>query len=188
MQALERVGDNLHRQVAPDGATEAEIQDMNKLALSILACGYLCRVYTDARRPVFMPLWNYAFNQGGPDPDYVYSTAEIDSAGRLPDLRLPRHVPLRRDHPADFDMLSPAIMGGGTDRQPSPTTSTTSTIDDDGYFSVVLSAERPPGHDGDWWELDPDRPAPDARVLVRLEARDRRPGRDRAARRRRCAT
>ena len=62
----------------PTAPTEAEVQDMNKLALSILACGYLCHVYTDERRPVFMPLWNYACNQGGPDPDYVYSTAEID--------------------------------------------------------------------------------------------------------------
>ena len=37
MQALEGVGDNLHRDLAPDGATAAEVQDMNKLALSILA-------------------------------------------------------------------------------------------------------------------------------------------------------
>ena len=81
MRALERVGDNLIAAWRPDGATEAEAQDMNKLALSILAEGYLCRVYTDVRRPVFMPLWNYAFNQGGPDPDYVYSTVEIDPKG-----------------------------------------------------------------------------------------------------------
>ena len=54
---------------------------MNKLALSILAAGYLCHVYTDDSRPVFMPLWNYACNQGGPDPDYVYSTVEIDPTG-----------------------------------------------------------------------------------------------------------
>ena len=65
MNVLERVGDNLIATWRPDGATPAEVQDMNKLALSILACGYLCRVvYTDANRPVFMPLWNYAFNQG----------------------------------------------------------------------------------------------------------------------------
>ena len=74
---------------------------MNKLVLSILSDGYLCRVYTDANRPVFMPLWNYAMNQGGPDPDYVYSTTEVDADRHLPDLRLPGHHPLRRDHPAD---------------------------------------------------------------------------------------
>jgi hypothetical protein len=38
-------------------------------------------VYTDARRPVFVPLWNFACNQGGPNPDYVYLSAEIDGAG-----------------------------------------------------------------------------------------------------------
>ena len=43
MRALERVGDNLIAAWRPDGATEAEVQDMNKLALSILAEGYLCR-------------------------------------------------------------------------------------------------------------------------------------------------
>jgi hypothetical protein len=58
MKALEAVGDNLIAKWRPHGATAAEAQDMNKLALSILACGYLCRVYTDSRRPVFMPLWN----------------------------------------------------------------------------------------------------------------------------------
>src|SRR5919198_982668 len=81
MRALDGVGADLLARWRPEGATEAEAQDMNKLALSILASGYLCHVYTDARRPVFMPLWNYGFNQGGPDPDYVYSTTEIDPTG-----------------------------------------------------------------------------------------------------------
>ncbi|HQV58680.1 MAG TPA: hypothetical protein PKV27_11750, partial [Ilumatobacteraceae bacterium] len=81
MRALEDVGDNLMRVWRPNSPTEAEIQDMNRLALSQLSSGYLCRVYTDASRPVFMPLWNYASNQGGPDPDYVYSTTEVDVDG-----------------------------------------------------------------------------------------------------------
>ena len=53
LRALEPVGAGLIEKWRPDGATEAEIQDMNKLALSILASGYLCHVYTDATRPVF---------------------------------------------------------------------------------------------------------------------------------------
>ena len=81
MEALKGVADHLLATWRPEGASEAEVQDMNKLALSILACGYLCNVYTDARRPVFMPLWNFACNQGGPNPDYVYLSAEIDGAG-----------------------------------------------------------------------------------------------------------
>jgi hypothetical protein len=154
MKALEGVGGDLLAKWRPDGATEAEIQDMNRLALSILAEGYLCRVYTDARRPVFMPLWNYAFNQGGPDPDYVYSTVEIDPAGtyRISGYRgTSRFVEITQQA---FDIMSPAMMSAGK------TVNRTLDLDDltlgdDGYFGVLVSAERPPDHRGDWWQLDP---------------------------------
>ncbi len=154
MKALEGVGDHLMAAWRPDGATEAERQDMNRLALSMLAGGYLCRVYTDARRPVFMPLWNYAFNQGGPDPDYVYSTTEIDPAGvyRISGFRgTTRFVEITQQ---SFDMMSP------DDVDHSIPIGVTHDLDDltlgpDGYFSVVFSAERPEGHDGDWWAIDP---------------------------------
>jgi hypothetical protein len=113
LKLLEQVSDNLMAAWRPDGATEAETQDMNKLALSILACGYLCRVYTDACRPVFTPLWNYAFNQGGPDPDYVYSTTEIDPAGVycISGYRgTSRFVEITQQ---GFDMLGPGQMDAG---------------------------------------------------------------------------
>jgi len=155
MKALEGVGDHLIAKWRPDGATEAEIQDMNKLALSILACGYLGRVYTDAHRPVFMPLWNYAFNQGGPDPDYVYSNTEIDATGvyRITGYRgTTRFVEITQQA---YDILSPSMMDGS-----SAPLQITNELDDlelgeDGSFSVVLSADRPDNYDGDWWELDP---------------------------------
>jgi len=154
MRALERVGDNLIAKWRPDGATEAEAQDMNKLAFSILASGYLSRVYTDARRPVFMPLWNYAINQGGPDPDYIYSTAEIDPKGvyEISGYRgTSRFVEITQQ---SFDMMHPSDMEQGS---PVPTINDLDDLqlDGNGYFKVVLSAERPPDHSGDWWELHP---------------------------------
>ena len=153
MRALECVGENLIAKWRPDGATDAELQDMNKLALSILSEGYLCRVYTDAKRPVFMPLWNYAFNQGGPDPDYVYSTAEIDTAGvyRISGYRgTQRFVEITQQ---GFDMMSPQDMGAGGPVPHTHDLDDDVTVDGEGYFSVVLSATRPDGYDGDWWEL-----------------------------------
>ena len=152
IDALRGVGDGLVRRWRPDGATAAETQDMYKLALSILACGYLCRVYTDARRPVFMPLWNYAFNQGGPDPDYVYATTEIDPSGtyRISGFRgTQRFVEITQQ---GFDMMSPADLS-----RPFAVSHDLDDLarGDDGSFSVVLSAERPAGYDGDWWQLDP---------------------------------
>ncbi|ONH32621.1 DUF1214 domain-containing protein [Pseudofrankia asymbiotica] len=153
LKALDGVADNLIAQWRPGGASEAETQDMNKLALSILAGGYLCRVYTDARRPVFMPLWNYAFNQGGPDPDYVYSTAEIDVDGvyEISGYRgTTRFVEITQQ---SFDIMSPADMSGG----PVPATHDLDELrfGGDGSFRVLLSVRRPEGHTGDWWRLEP---------------------------------
>ena len=156
MESLKRVVDDLMVIWRPDGATEAEVQDMNKLALSMLASGYLCRVYTDADRPVFMPLWNYAMNQGGPDPDYVYSTAEVDAAGtyRLTGLRgTARFVEITQQ---TWDMLSPAIMTGSKEENFVDNLDLDEvTLDEQGYFSVLLAQEKPEGYEGDFWKMGP---------------------------------
>ena len=157
MEALKGVADHLLATWRPDDASEAEVQDMNKLALSILACGYLCNVYTDARRPVFMPLWNYACNQGGPNPDYVYLSAEIDGAGiyELVGRRgTVRFVEITQQGPGMMTSLK------NVERRMKFNAITHDlddlTIADDGSFRVILSVERPEGHDGDWWQLNPE--------------------------------
>ncbi|MFN8028683.1 MAG: hypothetical protein U0W40_20695 [Acidimicrobiia bacterium] len=152
LRMMEGVVDTLMETWRPDGYTEAELQDMNKLALSILSEGYLCRVYTDAKRPVFMPLWNYAYNQGGPDPDYVYSTCEVDTAGtyRISGFRgTTRFVEITQQ---GFDMMSPGDMSSGG-AVPATHDLDEVALDGEGYFSAILSAERPAGYDGDWWQL-----------------------------------
>jgi hypothetical protein len=160
MKALEKVGENLLAEWRPN-PTEAERQDMYRLALSILSCGYLCRVYTDARRPSWMPLWNFAFNQGGPDPDYVYMTTEVDSSGvyRISGYRgTSRFVEITQHN---LDMLTPSRK----DVKPARGSNDLDELqkDKDGYFSVVLSAVRPSGYTGDWWSLD----APTNRLIMR---------------------
>src|SRR6516165_12680415 len=157
MEALKGVADELLATWRPDGATEAEVQDMNKLALSILACGYLCHVYTDTRRPTFMPLWNFACNQGGPDPDFIYLSAEIAGTGvyEISGWRgTNRFVELTQSGPAMMKSLR------GLEKQMRFQAITHEldelAIADDGSFRVILSAERPAGHDGDWWQLNPD--------------------------------
>jgi hypothetical protein len=155
MKALENVVDNLVSDWRPDGATETELQDMNKYALSALASGYFCHVYSDARRPVFMPLWNYACPQGGPNPDYVYSTIQVDPNGiyQISGTRgTSRFVEITQQE-EDLPRMSLEPPTG-------PPLRTTNDLDEltiagDGSFSVILSAERPQGYSGDWWTLDP---------------------------------
>jgi hypothetical protein len=160
LRGLDPVVDDLLAVWRPGGASEAEVQDMNRLALSILACGYLCYVYTDASRPVFMPLWNYACNQGGPNPDYVYLQAEVDESGvyEITGFRgTTRFVEITQQlrRMLDMDVFAKPRLSGGPG--PGPTTHELDdlTIGDDGSFRVVLSAERPEGHTGDWWPMDP---------------------------------
>src|SRR5882757_9051824 len=81
MQALMPVGDNLMAKWGRPNASEAERQSMYTLALSMLSEGYLCHVYMDPNRPNWAPLWNIAYNQGGPVPDYVYMSSEVDPQG-----------------------------------------------------------------------------------------------------------
>ena len=156
MEALKGVADELLATWRPDGATEAEVQDMNKLALSILACGYLCHVYTDTSRPMFMPLWNFACNQGGPDPDYIYLSAEIDGSGiyEITGRRgTNRFVEITQGAPGMMQSLK------RTERT-MRFQAITHELDDltiaaDGSFRVILSVERPQGYEGDWWQLNP---------------------------------
>jgi hypothetical protein len=155
LEALKPVVPNLVAKWRPDGATEAEVQDMNKLALSILASGYLCHVYPDTKRPGFMPNWNYACNQGGPNPDYVYSAAEVDGGGtyRISGFRgTTRFVEITQQK---WNFLAPSLITTGGTVFGSHDLDDLA-LDDDGYFSVILSGQKPDGYDGDWWELGPE--------------------------------
>jgi hypothetical protein len=155
LAALDGVVDRLMAAWRPEGGTQAEIQDMNKYALSALASGYYCYAYTDASRPAFMPLWNYASPQGGPNPDYVYSTTQVDPAGvyRISGCRgTSRFVEITQQQ----EDLPSTSLEPPAERPLRETRDLDEfTIGDDGSFSVVLSAQRPDGYDGDWWPLDP---------------------------------
>lgn len=161
LRALEPVVDDLLAAWRPDGPTEAEVQDMTKLALSILADGYLCHVYTDDTRPAFMPLWNFACNQGGPNPDYVYLQTEIDENGvyEITGFRgTTRFVEITQQQRRimGVDLFErPRGTAGAAGRGPTTHELDDLTIGDDGSFRVVLSAERPEGYEGDWWQMDP---------------------------------
>ncbi|MGE0386266.1 MAG: hypothetical protein AB7Q97_16185 [Gammaproteobacteria bacterium] len=160
LRRLDPIVDRLLAIWRPEGATPAEVQDMNKLALSMLASGYLCHAYTDADRPVFMPLWNYAQNQGGPNPDYVYLQAEVDEAGVYEIVGhrgTSRFVEITQQ---GRYFLSPAIIGRPKGDAPAGRGPTTHDLDEltigaNGSFRVVFSAERPAGYSGDWWQMDP---------------------------------
>ncbi|MGI4746864.1 MAG: DUF1214 domain-containing protein [Janthinobacterium lividum] len=105
----------------------------------------------DRAHPMFVPELNIALNLFQPNSDTIYKSVLIGQGGRYrirgergsirvmrmaqlgPDtLRTGQHSAALLQH--DFDAL---------------------TLDDNGCFDVLLSVEKPDGHQGDWWQLDP---------------------------------
>jgi len=146
------VGDRLLQNWGRPDPTEEEKQDQWVLGLAMLAGGYLGHVYMDPKRPTIVPYWNITFNQGGPNPDYIYGYTAIDPDGvyRLSGFRGTNRFteftqtrwrifpPIGETHNLrtithDLDQL---------------------TLGPDGAFSVIIGADRPEGYDGDWWQLE----------------------------------
>jgi hypothetical protein len=152
IKALEPLGDILLQKWGRTGLTEAERQEMYKMAFAALANGYLGHAYLDPARPAWAPMWNIAMNLAGPSPDYVYMTTEIDPAGvyKISGFRgTARFVEITQQRWM--------MIGGGEVQGASPPSGDLDAlqIGPDGYFSVILSAKKPDGYTGDWWELHP---------------------------------
>jgi len=114
-----------------------------------LMASYLARVCADPMHPAFLPGAGYHQRMGMPNPDTVYLTAAIDGAGtyRLtgdrgtaPDVSL---MPMGGPTAAGLKTY-PAIDLRSFD------------VDGDNHLDLVLSAQRPEGHAGQWCEIAPD--------------------------------
>ncbi len=155
MEALKPVGKHL-LELAERDDTDARRQEMNQYVLGSVANGYLNYVRSDPAHPTFTPLWNYGFNYGGPNPDYAYMFTLLDPKGtyRISGFRgTSRFVEITQQN---GDFTSRAVYDATAKNSPSPTNDLDQLkLDENRYFSVILSAERPAGYNGDWWPLMP---------------------------------
>lgn len=139
--------------------------ELHQFLYSQISVGYLFMT-SDPQYPEFMPYYNHLFRQGFPNPDDTLSQAVIDDHGtyqisgfrggaRIVSLQL------------GGDVGSVARM---LDDPKSPVGRSRGVFDldsarlaDDGAFETLLSPERPPGYEGDWWKLEPETTA----VIIR---------------------
>jgi len=150
MEALKPVGEELLVK-AGRGDTEARRQEMYKYILGTVANGFLNYVNQDLAHPTFVPLWNHALNYGGANPDYAYMMTLVDPNGvyRISGYRgTSRFVEITQT-PGD---QAPPVTNI---KVPATNDLDELKLGKDGYFSVILSAERPAGYTGDWWKLHP---------------------------------
>jgi hypothetical protein len=151
METLKDIGDRLMK-AADRGGTEESRQEMYSYILGTISNGYLGYVNMDPSHPTWVPLWNYAYNYGGANPDYVYMTTMVDPKGiyRISGYRGTSRFVEITQNAGNFTTVRAANAKGAM---------ASDDLDSlkrgpNGYFSVILSAQRPVGYVGDWWKLD----------------------------------
>ncbi|TVV77185.1 hypothetical protein FOY91_02150 [Sphingomonas solaris] len=131
-------------------ANPALEQEALRLLFLALSGGFLT-TFADPDRPDFVPAVNNLLNGSMTNPDFIYGTATVDGAGtyRISGERgdaLFLFFDIVAGGLGVMDTLGPSL--GSIDGD-------SLTIDADGLFELLLSAERPTDWAGDWRPLDP---------------------------------
>ncbi len=134
-------------------------QEAGRLALEAIASAAIDAIGGDGDFPVFLPTIGQLLNVGQPNADTIYRSARLSPGGNyrlrgtrgsLNQFKISQVVPnvdgATRAH-VDINALS---------------------VDAEGRFDLLLSAARPDGYDGDWWELSPVAD----RLMVRMVSSD----------------
>ncbi|MDO7833487.1 DUF1214 domain-containing protein [Sphingobium sp. HBC34] len=149
LELLKPAGDILGEATAPvDEQLRADLY--RQLAMN-LSQAYFLLMMTDPRYPEFIPYLNSGF-QLQPNPDSIYYVTAVDGTATY------RVTGERGNAPVVGFATGCKMFGtdglklgkgfGNYDANDL-------TIDDEGRFSVIFSAERPDGYEGDWLHLDP---------------------------------
>jgi hypothetical protein len=143
------VDKTLEHVIDPDDAWLKQ-EAIQQMAMS-LAQGYAAIFHSDPQHPVFYSFLNPIFKSAAPNPDYMYRSAFVEGSGtyRLSGKRgttLFVHIGVGSGYIGVDDVPGPSV--GDIDLD-------TLMIGPKGEFSIILSAERPPGYKGDFYKLDP---------------------------------
>ncbi len=149
VELLKPAGDILANTTAP--VDEQLRADLYRQISMNLSQAYFLLMMADPRYPEFVPYLNSGFLLQ-PNPDAVYYVASLDGAGVY------RVTGERGNSPVVGFATGNKMFGtnglemgkgfGNYDANDL-------ALDSEGRFSVIFSAERPAGYDGDWLHLDP---------------------------------
>jgi hypothetical protein len=136
-------------------------QEVARLALESLASSALDAIGADGDSPDFLPAIGEVLNVGQPNADTIYRSATLSPGasyrirGRRGTLNL-----------AVIAQVVPQGTPGAGAR--AHLDLSTLHADKDGRFDVLVSASKPAGYTGDWWELN----AAATRLMLRMVSSD----------------
>lgn len=127
--------------------------DVYRQTLTSLSYAYFAYFHADAEHPDWAPLWNPVFTlQPNPDDIYLQSPIRGDLTYRVSGNRGTCKI---------LSFTTQKALSGTVDEMPRPNGHNEVDDTDLGLalgeeFSVIFSAERPPGNEGKWARIDPD--------------------------------
>lgn len=149
LDILKPVDDILNE--TPSPVDEQLRADLYRQISMNLSQAYFLLMMADPRYPEFIPYLNSGFLLQ-PNPDAVYYVASVDGAGAYRVTGERGNAPVAGFATGDKMFGTNGLkMGKGFGNYDLDDL----TFDDEGRFSVIFSAERPSGYDGDWLHLDP---------------------------------
>jgi hypothetical protein len=151
----------------PQMSADLQIQqEVGRLALEALASSALSVLAGDPEHPAFVAQIGQVLNVGQPNADTIYRVAEIapDGVYRLRGRRGSLRMFNISQSPAS--PWEPGFRPEGGPRTAHDFNAL--QVDGEGRFDVILSPERPEGHTGDWWKLEPTT----NKLLLRMVSAD----------------
>jgi hypothetical protein len=157
VETLRTLPDKLLAKLPESMRTDPRVQqEVGRLILESVASQSIDAIGGDPDHPVFLPAIGLVLNVGQPNADTVYKMARVDSRGiyrlrgRRGSLRIfsiGQTGPTPGERGATNTQVGP--MRGFQDLNALP-------VDAQGDFDLLLSATRPKGYSGEWWELYPE--------------------------------
>jgi hypothetical protein len=151
LQPLQEAVDEIANTWRPDDPEYRA--DVYRQIMMQFSYGYFAFFHASAEHPDWAPLWNPVYTlQPNPDDLYLYCPVRDDLSYRISGNR------------GTVKMLLINVQGalpgmpGEIDRDSSRYSDLDDrslTLDKDGNFEVLLSCERPAGHQGDWLQIKP---------------------------------
>ena len=149
VDSLQTLPDRMLAKLPEEMQQDAQIQqEIARLALEALVSSGLSALAGDGDAPQFMPSIGQVLNVGQPNADTIYRSAKL-TPGASYRLRGKRG---KLNHTVVAQVIPKGAPNAGSR---SHLHLSSLKVDADGRYEVLVSATRPDGHEGDWWELDP---------------------------------
>lgn len=159
---LEGLPSRLLAQLPPSMRDDPLIrQEVARLALQAFTASAITALGGYGDHPVFLPTIGELLNVGQPNADTLYRVAQVTPGG----------VYRLRGRPGSLTMavigqVGPATADPAERRQHLEIGAL--PVDENGYFDVLLSVDRPGDYRGEWWPLHPDTHS----LMLRLVSSD----------------